>query len=142
VAARRGQPAQTGRVPFEEVIAGSDILSLHCPLTEETRGLIGAKELSAMKKGAVLINAARGGVVDEQALLHALRSGHLGGAGVDVLSEEPPVHGNPLLVNDLPNLIVTPHIAWASRESRQRLVNEIAENIAAFLAGKQRNRVV
>jgi glycerate dehydrogenase len=123
-----------------ELLTQVDVLSLHCPLTDETRGLIGAKELRAMKRGAMLINTARGGLVDELALLEALRSRHLGGAGVDVLTQEPPLD-NPLLGTDIPNLIVTPHIAWASREARQRLVNEVAANIEAFLQGTPRNVV-
>ena len=94
-----------------------------------------------MKPDAVLINTARGGIVDEQALADALRTGRLGGAGVDVLTVEPPRDGNVLLAGDIPNLVVTPHIAWASRGSRQRLLDEVAENIAAFADGRRRNRV-
>ncbi len=130
-----------GRLPLTELLPQVDVLSLHCPLTAHTRGLIGEKELAAMKPDAVLINTARGGIVDETALAAALRAGRLGGAGIDVLSEEPPRRGNPLLAPDIPNLIVTSHIAWASREARQRLVDEIVENIRAFLAGSPRNRV-
>lgn len=137
---RPGAAPRAGRVALAELLPQVDVLSLHCPLTPETRGLIGAEELQAMKRGAVLINTARGGIVDEPALVAALRSGHLGGAGVDVLTQEPP-RDNPLLAADIPNLIVTPHIAWASRESRQRLLNELAENIQAFLEGKPRNVV-
>ncbi len=142
VAQRAGIPAAPGRVPLHEMLPQLDVLSLHCPLSPETRGLIGAQELALMKPDALLINTARGGVVDEVALAEALRNGRLGGVGVDVLREEPPVHGNPLLAGDAPNLIVTPHIAWASRESRQRLVDETAENIRAFFSGIERNRVV
>jgi glycerate dehydrogenase len=142
IAERRGATKpREGRAPFDQVLAAADVLTLHCPLSDETRNLIGAAELARMKPGALLINAARGGVVDEAALADALRSGHLGGAGVDVLTEEPPRHGNPLLAPDIPNLIVTPHIAWASRESRQRLVNQVAENISSFLGGTPRNVV-
>jgi glycerate dehydrogenase len=137
----RGNQARPGRTPFEQLLAEADIITLHCPLNEATRNLIGAAEIARMKPGAILINAARGGIVDEQALADALRDGHLGGAGVDVLTEEPPVHGNPLLAGDIPNLIVTPHIAWASRKSRQRLLDEIGKNISAFLAGEPRNVV-
>jgi glycerate dehydrogenase len=94
-----------------------------------------------MKHDAILINTSRGGIVDEVALAAVLRAGRLGGAGIDVLSEEPPVHGNPLLDPAIPNLIVTPHVAWASREARQRVVEEMALNIAAFQQGDMRNRV-
>jgi glycerate dehydrogenase len=129
-------------VPLDDLLTQVDVLSLHCPLTEETRGLIGARELALMQPHALLINTARGAIVDESALAHALREGRIGGAGIDVLSEEPPIRGNPLLALDLPNLIVTPHIAWASRESRQRLIDEVALNIRAYLHGIARNRVV
>lgn len=141
IAERAGQPPRNGRIALEALLAQADVVSLHCPLTAETRGLIGAGELARMKPGALLINTARGGVVDEPALAAALRSGHLGGAGIDVLSREPPPADHPLLAPDLPNLIVTPHVAWASREARQRLVDEIAANLRAFSAGRPRNRV-
>lgn len=141
IAQRTGSKPQPGRLPLHDLLPQVDVLSLHCPLTPETRNLIGARELAMMKSDALLINTARGGIVDEQALAEALREGCLGGAGMDVLSEEPPMRGNPLLEDDIPNLIVTPHIAWASRESRQRLVNEMALNIAAFIAGTPRNSV-
>lgn len=141
IAQRPGGDDRDGRVPLDELLRAADVLSLHCPLTVTTRGLIGARELSLMKPTALLINTARGGIVDESALMHALRSNLLGGAGIDVLSEEPPRHGNPLLLHKLPNLIVTPHVAWASREARQRLVDRVVENIRAFLAGQPRNRV-
>lgn len=135
VAERRGQPPRPGRIAFDELLATSDVISLHCPLNDDTRGLLGAAELAQMKPGALLINCARGGVVDEQALADALRLGHLGGAGVDVLADEPPTAANPLLAKDIPNLILTPHIAWAGRQARQNIVNQLAENIAAFAAG-------
>lgn len=141
IAQRTGAAPQPGRLPLHDLLPQVDVLSLHCPLTPETRNLIGAKELALMKSDALLINTARGGIVDEKALAEALREGRLGGAGMDVLSEEPPMRGNSLLEDDIPNLIVTPHIAWASRESRQRLANEMALNIAAFLAGTPRNSV-
>jgi glycerate dehydrogenase len=133
---------EPGRWSLRELLPTVDILSLHVPLTDETRHLIGSEELALMKNDALLINTARGGIVDEQALANALRAGQLGGAGIDVLTEEPPRHGNPLLADDIPNLILTPHVAWASRESRQRMVVEVAENIRAFLAGAPRNAVV
>jgi glycerate dehydrogenase len=141
VAQRPGGPSREGRIPLDELLGRIDVLSLHCPLTPETRGLIGRRELALMKSDTLLINTARGGIVDEPALAAALRAGMLGGAGVDVLSVEPPSAGNALLDPDIPNLIVTPHIAWASRESRQRLVDEIARNIRAFAAGEARNVV-
>jgi glycerate dehydrogenase len=132
----------TDRVPMEELLAQSDIVSLHCPLTDATNLLIGCAQLDLMKPDALLINAARGALVDSAALAAALREGRIGGAGIDVLAEEPPVHGDPLMDNDIPNLILTPHIAWAARESRQRAVDEVAENIRSFLVGGRRGRVV
>jgi glycerate dehydrogenase len=141
VAQRPGAEPRTGRVPLLELLAQVDVVSLHCPLTEETRGLIGERELALMKPSAILINTARGGIVDEPALLHALRSGRLAGAGVDVLQNEPPREGNILLQQTLPNLIVTPHIAWASRQARQRLLDGVAQNIRSYLDGRPQNRV-
>jgi glycerate dehydrogenase len=140
IADRDGMEPRAGWMPLSELLPLVDVLTLHCPLNNETRGLIGARQLRAMKRGALLINTSRGGIVDELALLEALRSHHLGGAGVDVLIQEPPLD-NPLLGTDIPNLIVSPHIAWASREARQRLVNEVAANIGAFLRGTPRNVV-
>ncbi len=131
-----------GRVPLDDLLRQSDIVSLHCPLTETNRGLIGARELELMKPDSLLINTARGALVDSEALASALRKGSIGGAAVDVLPQEPPVDGNPLLAEDIPNLIVTPHIAWAAREARQRAVDEIAANIQSFLTGGRRHRVV
>jgi len=126
---------QDGRIPLPILLPQVDVLSLHCPLTPETQGLIGAWELALMKRDAILTNTARGGLVDEALLADALRQGALGGAGMDVLSLEPPVEGNPLLAPDIPNLIVTPHSAWGSRESRQRLVGQLTENIRGWLDG-------
>ena len=137
-----GRPADDGRVPLQQLLPEVDVLSLHCPLTAETERLIDADALALMKPTALLINTARGAIVDETALADALRNGTIGGAGIDVLSEEPPVHGNPLLEPGIPNLIVTPHIAWASRAARQRAVDEMAENVQAFVDGERRNRVV
>lgn len=142
VAERPGGVAQPGRVPLADLLTQSDIVTLHCPLTEHTQDLIGPKELALMKRDAILINAARGGLVDENALADALRNRVIGGAGIDVLSVEPPVAGNPLLSNDIPNLIVTPHVAWGSREARQRIIDEVVLNIQAFLRGEPRNQVV
>jgi glycerate dehydrogenase len=132
---------QPDRVPLETLLETSDIISLHCPLSDVTRELIGAPELAHMKRNAILINTARGGIVDEQALVTALRKNHIQAAAVDVLTEEPPQKGNPLLDFQSPRLIVTPHVAWASQPARQRLVNELTENIAAFLRGDPRNIV-
>lgn len=141
LASRDPQDARPGRLSLPRLLPMVDVLTLHLPLLPETRSLIGAKELALMKPDAVLINTARGALVDERALAEALRAGRLGGAGIDVLSQEPPVDGNPLLEPGVPNLIVTPHIAWASREARQRVVHELAANIAAFRKGETRNRV-
>jgi len=141
VAQRPGGPDAPDRVPLAEMLPQIDVLTLHCPLTESTRNLIGVQELALMKPDALLINTARGGIVDEQALANALRCGDIGGAAVDVLTVEPPRDGNPLLDPAIPNLVVTPHTAWASRESRQRLVGEVVENIQAFAQGRERNRV-
>lgn len=141
IAQRRGTTLLPGRTSLEQLLSQSHIVSLHCPLTEETRNLIGAAELDLMRSDAILVNTARGGIVDEEALYEALLSGRMAGAAIDVLSEEPPRDGNPLLALALPNLIVTPHIAWAGIKTRQRLINEIAGNIEAFLAGNPRNVV-
>ncbi|MDQ1557926.1 MAG: glycerate dehydrogenase [Pyrinomonadaceae bacterium] len=142
VAERKGATvARDGRTPFAEVLSASDIITLHTPLNAETRHLIGAAELALMRPDAILINCARGGVVDEAALIEALRSGVIAGAGVDVLSHEPPREGNALLELDLPNLIVTPHIAWASLQAMQALADQLVDNIEAFVRGEARNLV-
>ncbi len=132
---------QDGLVDFDTILRDSDVITLHAPLTEQTRNMIGAAELARMKQGAILINTARGGLVDEQALADALRAGTIGGAGIDVLTEEPPRHGNVLLDPDIPNLIVTPHVAWASQEAMQILADQLTGNIEAFMAGTPRNVV-
>jgi glycerate dehydrogenase len=137
-----GSAAQEQRIPFEQVLERADILSLHCPLTDATRGLINAGTLDRMKRDALLINTARGALVDSAALAAALRAGRIAGAGIDVLPQEPPVDGDPLLDALIPNLIITPHVAWAARESRQRAIDEIAANIRSFLEGGRRGRVV
>ncbi|MCC6301997.1 MAG: 2-hydroxyacid dehydrogenase [Gammaproteobacteria bacterium] len=141
VAARPGAAAEAGRVPLDDLLRTADIVSLHCPLTPRTRNLIGARELGLMKSDAILINTARGGIVDEGALAEALSRGVIAGAGLDVLSVEPPAAGNPLLARPIPRLLLTPHIAWASREARQRMLDEVGRNIRAFLSGRPRNRV-
>lgn len=135
IAQRPGQPAQADRVPLDELLPQVDVLSLHCLLSAETRNLIDVHELALMKSTALLINTARGGLVNENALADALTAGRIGGAGFDVLTQEPPVNGNVLLDLQLPNLIVTPHCAWASREARQRLIDLTADNVARFMAG-------
>ncbi len=134
VARRPGGPPNE-RPTLPDMLPVIDVLTLHCPLTPQTRHLIDGAALAMMKPTAFIVNAARGGIVDEAALAAALRAGMIGGAAVDVLSVEPPRDGNPLLTADLPNLIVTPHIAWASREARQRILDQTAENIRAFKAG-------
>lgn len=131
-----GRPAQPGRLPLEELLPQVDALTLHCPLTEHTRDLIGAPQLALLKRGALLVNTARGGIVNEEALAAALRSGHLGGAATDVLTVEPPVQGNPLLAQDIPRLIVTPHSAWGSREARQRIIGQMSENALGYFSGQ------
>ena len=140
-----GSPAHpagaTDRVSLSELLAEADVLSLHCPLTAATRGLIGAAELRAMKPSAILINTARGGLVDEQALATALRAGTIAGAGFDVLSEEPPAGGNVLLELRLPNFILTPHVAWASDEAMQLLAEQLTGTIEAWAQGTPRNLV-
>jgi glycerate dehydrogenase len=141
IAERPGSTPRPGRIPLDDLLASSHVVSLHCPLTEKTRNLIGDRELGLMRRDAILINTARGGIVDEAALLEAVRTGRIAGAAVDVLSEEPPHRGNPLLQLSLPNLLVTPHIAWASISARQRLIDEIAANIRAWMDGTPRNLV-
>jgi glycerate dehydrogenase len=141
VANRPGGAQEPGRFDLDQVLAMSDVVSLHCPLNEATRGLIGARELALMKPDALLINTARGGLIESHALAAALKAHRLGGAGIDVLPQEPPVDGDPLLDPDIPNLLLTPHIAWAAREARQRCLDEIAANVRDFLKGGRRGRV-
>ncbi|OSI35051.1 D-2-hydroxyacid dehydrogenase [Neisseria dumasiana] len=138
---KHARSVREGYLPFYEALGCADAVSLHCPLTDETAGMIGEAELQHMKPGALLINCARGGLVDEAALVAALKYGQLGGAGVDVLTEEPPRHGNPLLKARLPHLIVTPHMAWGSLEARNRLFDMLTENINRFVAGHPQNLV-
>ncbi|HKC66569.1 MAG TPA: D-2-hydroxyacid dehydrogenase [Pyrinomonadaceae bacterium] len=138
---KSAQTVRVGRTSFEEVLRTSDIITLHCPLNDETRGLIDHEELEMMRRDAILINTARGGLVDENSLIEALRSGSIAGAGFDVLTREPPREGNPLLELHLPNFILTPHIAWASREAMQTLADQLVENLEAFASGEPRNLV-
>ena len=127
--------------PLPRLLAESDVVSLHCPLLPSTHNLIGEAELRTMKRTAILINTARGGLVDERALVRALQEGTIAGAGFDVLTVEPPREGNPLLDLRLPNLIVTPHIAWASRGAMQFLADQLIDNIDAWAAGTPQNLV-
>lgn len=137
----RGGPGK-GRHDFADILRDSDVISLHCPLTDDTRGLIGADELERMKPDAILINTARGGLVDSGALVEALQKRTIAAAAIDVLPQEPPVDGDPLLEYAGDNLILTPHIAWGTVEARQTAIDEVAANVRAFLSGERRNRVV
>jgi len=134
-----GVKEKNERVPLKTLLQKSDFVSIHAPLTKLTQGLIGKAELRLMRKSAFLINMARGGIVNEMALLEALKKKRIRGAALDVLAKEPPLANNPLL--KIPNLLVTPHVAWASVEARARLVQEVAENIEAFQKGRERNRI-
>lgn len=127
--------------PFDEVLAQSDVISLHVPLTPETHNMIGIAQFRSMKRTAILINTARGGLVDERALVQALAEGLIAGAGFDVLSKEPPKEGNPLLDLRLPNFILTPHVAWASDGAMQFLADQLIDNIEAFVRGSPQNVV-
>ena len=130
------------RVAFDDLLARADVISLHCPLNDQTDKLFDADAFRKMKTGAFLINTARGGLVASEALVAALESGHLAGAAIDVLPQEPPVRGDPVLDYKGDNLIVTPHVAWATDEARQNSIVELAANVEAFLKGEERNRVV
>lgn len=134
-----GDPSPGRMVALEELLETSDVVSLHCPLTPQTRNLINRDRLARMKSGAFLLNASRGGLVVEEDLAVALNEGRIAGAAFDVLSVEPPVNGNPLL--EARNCLVTPHIAWATKEARARLLDIAVENLRAFLAGKAQNVV-
>jgi glycerate dehydrogenase len=127
--------------PFEEVLQRADVLSLHCPLMPATRNLIGLPEMRRMKRSALLINTSRGGLVDEEALIHALDAGLIAGAGFDVLTTEPPRNGHPLLDVRRPNFILTPHVAWASQEAMQFLADQLIDNIEAWAAGRPQHLV-
>lgn len=138
---KNAQNVRDGYVSFDKAIRSADVVSLNCPLTPQTANMIGEAELQQMKPGAILINCGRGGLVDEAALVAALKYGQIGGAGFDVLTQEPPRDGNPLLKARLPNLIVTPHIAWASQEAANRLFDILLDNINRFVAGNPQNLV-
>lgn len=131
-----GAEVREGRVSFADLLAQSDVLSLHCPLTEATADLFNSQTLAQMKPGSMLINCARGGIVNEPALLEALASGQLAGAATDVLTQEPPRDGNPLISARPDNLIITPHSAWATREARERIVAQTVETVQAFKRGE------
>jgi glycerate dehydrogenase len=135
-----GEPAE-GRSALDDVLREADVISLHLPLLENTLNLIDERALGLMKPTALLVNTARGAVVDNRALAEALRRGEIGGAALDVLDVEPPPPDHPLLADDIPNLIVTPHTAWAGRQARQNAVEQTVANIRAFLAGRPRNLV-
>ncbi len=130
------------RIPFESLLEQADVLSLHCPLTEANHHLLGKRELAAMKSDALLINTARGALIDSTALVTALQRGEIAGAGIDVLAKEPPTAAEPLLAAAIPNLILTPHIAWTAKESRQRALDQVAENVKDYLAGGKLRRLV
>lgn len=142
VAEHRGRVPRPDRLRFEDVLATADVVSIHCPLHEDTLGLIDRRVMQTMKPGAFLINTARGGIVVEQDLADSLRAGEIAGAGVDTLSVEPPQADHPLLADDIPNLIVTPHNAWASRPARQACLDQLARVINAFNWGQPINRLV
>jgi len=139
IAKRDESDTREGRVDLSFLLKTSDVVSLHCPLTADNYHMIDVDELVMMKSDAIIINTARGGLINESALLSALEAKSIAGAGLDVLEEEPPSANHALLSYDEKNLIVTPHIAWASRESRQRLIDEVAKNIEAFKHGQARN---
>ena len=141
LAERRGRTPREGRARFEDVVRQADVLSIHCPLNEETYGLFDLQLLQSMKKDAILINTARGAIINEQDLADGLRAGLIAGAGLDTLSVEPPPAGHPLLAPDIPNLMVTPHNAWASRTARQVALDQLADVINAYAHGSPVNQV-
>lgn len=131
-----GRPTDDARIELDALLPQVDVLSLHCPLTEQTYHLLNDHRLAMMKREALLINVARGAIIDERALADALKSGALAGAGLDVLSNEPPSAEHPLLQDDIPHLVITPHIAWSSCAVRQEVLQQLADNARAFRAGK------
>ncbi len=145
ISARPGSsdPPPAGRLALEDLLAASEFVSLHCPITRETKNIIDRRALKRMKPGAFLVNTARGALIDEAALIEALREKRLGGAALDVISQEPPAADHPIIkaAKELDNLLVTPHCAWTAREARERLMDEVEQNILAFIQGRDRNRV-
>lgn len=135
---KNAKQIREGYTEFDDAIRHADVISLHCPLNEQTHHMIGERELKMMKPQSILVNVGRGGLADEQAVLAALKYGQLGGAGFDVLTEEPPRQGNPLLAK-LPNLIVTPHMAWGSTEALNRMTDILEQNVNLFVAGTPQN---
>ena len=136
------QAPYANQVELKKLLQSSDILSIHCDLNDSTLGMIGGEELSLMKRGSILINTARGGIVNEKAAVKAIQDQHLGGLAFDVLETEPPSEASPLLsISHLPNVLITPHIAWASEQAMRHLANTVAENIEAFLNGNPTNIV-
>lgn len=136
---KQASSVRAGRTPFVDLLQQSDIITLHCPLTDETRDMFGRPEFEMMKRNALLINTARGALIQDDALIAALQAGLIAGVAVDCLREEPPRNGSPLLDLDLPNFIVTPHVAWASDEAVQALADQVIDNIEAFVAGRPQN---
>jgi len=136
-----GSSNSENRTDLETLYKESDVISLHCPLSEYSKNLIGKKELAIMKQSAILLNMARGGIVNEDELFSALKSGEIAGAATDVMTEEPPSEDHILLKEKLPNLLITPHVAWASRQARQNLINQLGELLQGFLDGEIMNRV-
>lgn len=143
IAGRKGSDAlEPGRTPFDEVMRRADVITLHCPLNAETRGIIGPREFALMERKPILINTSRGGLVDERALEQALEEGRIAAAGFDVTDGEPPAADSPMMrIAARPNVILTPHVAWASREAIQSLADQLIENIELFVAGTPRNVV-
>jgi glycerate dehydrogenase len=136
---KNAKSIRAGRMAFDEALAQSDVVTLHCPLTDETRDMFGRREFELMKRNALLINTARGALIQDEALIAALREGLIAGAASDVLREEPPRDGSPLLDLNLPNFIVTPHVAWASDEATQTLADQVIDNLEAYVAGRPQN---
>lgn len=136
---KNAKSIRAGRTAFDDLLAQSDVLALHCPLTDETRDMFDRPEFELMKRSALLINTARGALIQDEALIAALREGLIAGAAIDVLREEPPRDGSPLLDLNLPNFIVTPHVAWASDEAMQTLADQVIDNLEAFFAGRPQN---